>query len=309
MATALFTFTFTGIVGTRDVPAPRQHRLADRAAGAAQPPSSLRSSAHGRIPIARPTALALILARRHHLRGRLHARQRGAGLRRPAFHDNPRAQANVAAGGVGAVAGFGSGLTGRRGPALSVPLMVLLGFPALVSIGVSQVIQIVAAMSGTLGNLRYGTIDFGVAGRRDAGRACRRHGRGATGACRGRRGILRKVRCRCCASSSGIALVWREMGGCAMTIGLRVVARRRSAEQIEIAPGITAPRSFGDPRREHLATRRAGGLFDFSFMGCTEIERARGARVRQRAADAPPRHAAAGPHRLYAAVARVSAAC
>src|SRR2546423_1539504 len=47
--------------------------------------------------------------------------------------------------------------------ALTDLLLVLVGFPALVSIGVSQVIQIVAAISGTLGNLRYGTIDFGVA--------------------------------------------------------------------------------------------------------------------------------------------------
>ena len=46
----------------------------------------------------------------------------------------------------------------------------------------------------------------------------------------------------------------------------------RSAGAIEIAPGIATPKSFGDPRREHLATRRAGGLFDFSFMQCTEIE-------------------------------------
>jgi len=45
----------------------------------------------------------------------------------------------------------------------------------------------------------------------------------------------------------------------------------RAGKQAEIAPGNIAPRSFGDPRREHLATRRAGGLFDFSFMGCTEI--------------------------------------
>jgi len=65
---------------------------------------------------------------------------------------------------LGAVAGFGSGLTGVGGPALSVPLMVLCGFPALTSIGTSQVIQIVAAVSGTLGNLKYGTIDFGIAG-------------------------------------------------------------------------------------------------------------------------------------------------
>jgi aminomethyltransferase len=45
----------------------------------------------------------------------------------------------------------------------------------------------------------------------------------------------------------------------------------RSAEQVEFSPAVTTPRSFGDPRREHLATRRAGGLFDFSFMGCTAI--------------------------------------
>lgn len=46
----------------------------------------------------------------------------------------------------------------------------------------------------------------------------------------------------------------------------------RSAEQVEFAPGVATPRSFGDARREHLATRRAGGLFDFSFMGCAAIE-------------------------------------
>jgi len=45
----------------------------------------------------------------------------------------------------------------------------------------------------------------------------------------------------------------------------------RSAEHVEIAAGIATPRNFGDARREHLATRRAGGLFDFSFMGCTAI--------------------------------------
>ena len=39
-----------------------------------------------------------------------------------------------------------------------------------------------------------------------------------------------------------------------------------------LAPGIVTSRSFSDPHREHLATRRAGGLFDFSFMSCTEIE-------------------------------------
>ena len=42
--------------------------------------------------------------------------------------------------------------------------MVLFGFPALASIGTSQVIQIIAAASGTLGNLQFGTINFNIAG-------------------------------------------------------------------------------------------------------------------------------------------------
>ena len=45
----------------------------------------------------------------------------------------------------------------------------------------------------------------------------------------------------------------------------------RSAGQVEFAPGVATPRSFGDAAREHLATRRAGGLFDFSFMQCADI--------------------------------------
>ena len=49
----------------------------------------------------------------------------------------------------------------------------------------------------------------------------------------------------------------------------------RSAGQIEFAPDVATPRSFGDPAREHMATRRAGGLYDFSFMQCAEIAGAR----------------------------------
>lgn len=64
--------------------------------------------------------------------------------------------------GVGAIVGFGSGLTGVGGPALSVPIMMLLGFAPLATIGASQVVQVLAAFSGTMANLRYGSIDFGV---------------------------------------------------------------------------------------------------------------------------------------------------
>ncbi len=64
---------------------------------------------------------------------------------------------------VGAVAGFGSGLTGAGGPLFSVPIMLALGFDPLLTIGVSQVLQLISAGSGTLANLRYGTIDFALA--------------------------------------------------------------------------------------------------------------------------------------------------
>lgn len=64
---------------------------------------------------------------------------------------------------VGAAAGFGSGLTGAGGPLFSVPIMLALGFPPLMTIGVSQVLQLISAASGTLGNLAYGKIAFSLA--------------------------------------------------------------------------------------------------------------------------------------------------
>lgn len=64
---------------------------------------------------------------------------------------------------VGAVSGFGSGLSGAGGPLFSVPIMVLLGFFPLTAIGTSQVLQIISAASGSLGNLQYGSINFTVA--------------------------------------------------------------------------------------------------------------------------------------------------
>lgn len=39
----------------------------------------------------------------------------------------------------------------------------------------------------------------------------------------------------------------------------------------EVAPGVTTVLRFSDSREEHLATRQAVGLFDFSFMACFEI--------------------------------------
>jgi uncharacterized membrane protein YfcA len=61
------------------------------------------------------------------------------------------------------VSGFGSGLSGAGGPLFSVPIMVMLGFVPLVSIGTSQVLQIIAAVSGSIGNVQFGRINLSVA--------------------------------------------------------------------------------------------------------------------------------------------------
>ena len=64
---------------------------------------------------------------------------------------------------VGAASGFGSGFSGAGGPLFSVPLMVILGYVPLTAVATSQVLQIVAAISGSLENVRHGFIDWHTA--------------------------------------------------------------------------------------------------------------------------------------------------
>jgi uncharacterized membrane protein YfcA len=160
MATALFTFAFTGVTGT--IMFQRRGSID----WSVTRPVLLGAVFFAFVgawvnSLTGPGALALILAGIIIFAG-VYTLARWHGMPQPAFAGHPRAQ-NFLLLALGAIAGFGSGLTGVGGPALSVPLMVLCGFPALTSIGTSQVIQIVAAVSGTLANLKYGTIDYGVA--------------------------------------------------------------------------------------------------------------------------------------------------
>lgn len=64
---------------------------------------------------------------------------------------------------VGAASGFGSGFSGAGGPLFSVPLMVILRYAPLTAVATSQVLQIVAATSGSASHLRHGFIDFRIA--------------------------------------------------------------------------------------------------------------------------------------------------
>lgn len=160
MATALFTFAFTGITGT--VMFRRQGsidwRLTVPVCAGAIPFAFLGAWLNS---LTGATALALLLAAVIIFAG-VYTLATWRGMRDPVFHGDHELQ-RVLLVAIGAVSGLGSGWTGVGGPALSVPLMVLFGFPALLSIGTSQVIQIIAAVSGTLGNLSFGTIDFTIA--------------------------------------------------------------------------------------------------------------------------------------------------
>jgi uncharacterized membrane protein YfcA len=160
MATALFTFAFTGIVGT--ILFQRKGSIEWQitwpvCAGAvlfAFVGAWLNSRTQ-------PQTLTILLAAVIIFAG-VYTLASWRGRESAALDEHARAQQMLLVA-IGAVAGFGSGLTGVGGPALSVPMMVLFGFPALASIGASQVIQIIAAASGTLGNLQFGVIDFALA--------------------------------------------------------------------------------------------------------------------------------------------------
>jgi uncharacterized membrane protein YfcA len=64
---------------------------------------------------------------------------------------------------VGAASGLGSGFSGAGGPLFSVPIMVILGYVPLSAVATGQVLQIIAAVSGSIGYLRAGLIDMRVA--------------------------------------------------------------------------------------------------------------------------------------------------
>jgi len=66
-------------------------------------------------------------------------------------------------GSVGAASGFGSGFSGAGGPLFSVPLMVILGYVPLSAVATSQVLQIVAATSGSLETIRHGFVHWQTA--------------------------------------------------------------------------------------------------------------------------------------------------
>jgi uncharacterized protein len=162
-ATALFTFFFTGLLGTALF---QRRGSIDWAMSATVCATAIFSGFLGAAAkflinpalLSQIIALIIIAAGAYIL---LPLSTPGGNLRAAAQTPALRLPILLA---VGAVAGFGSGLSGAGGPVFSVPLMLVLGFAPLAAIGVSQVLQIVSAASGTLANINYGSIDFAIAG-------------------------------------------------------------------------------------------------------------------------------------------------
>jgi uncharacterized membrane protein YfcA len=63
---------------------------------------------------------------------------------------------------IGALVGFGSSLTGTGGPVLLVPILVILQYPTLKTIGTSQAVQLPIAVFAVTGFWLYGQIDLGL---------------------------------------------------------------------------------------------------------------------------------------------------
>lgn len=158
-ATALFTFLFTGLLGTWlfHRRGSIRWRLAAPVCVGATIAGYLGMAAASRID---PRPFTLLVAAIIMVAGLWVLRP---APERTASRDGGSPGDTATLLGVGAVSGFGSGLSGAGGPLFSVPIMVLLGFSPLAAVGVSQVLQIVAAVSGSAASVQDQRIDFGVA--------------------------------------------------------------------------------------------------------------------------------------------------
>lgn len=65
---------------------------------------------------------------------------------------------------VGALTGFLSSISGTGGPLVLVPILVSMMLPVLVSVGLSQAIQLPIATAATIGNIIYGELDWILVG-------------------------------------------------------------------------------------------------------------------------------------------------
>jgi hypothetical protein len=84
-------------------------------------------------------------------------------IRAPGAPSHGRRLSSAVLLAIGLAVGFASALTGTGGPVLLVPLLFWLRLPALISVGLSQAIQVPIAIMATAGNLWTGTVELSPA--------------------------------------------------------------------------------------------------------------------------------------------------
>jgi uncharacterized protein len=156
-ATSLFSFLFTGILGTwlYQRRGSIDWRISSPVCAAALVCGSIGAAVAALLdprPLAVIIALIIVAAGVYVL---FPAKQHGR------FRDG-RGETWLLAS-VGAASGFGSGFSGAGGPLFSVPLMVILHYAPLTAVATSQVVQIVAATSGSMVHITGDFVDFRVA--------------------------------------------------------------------------------------------------------------------------------------------------
>jgi uncharacterized membrane protein YfcA len=162
IGTALLTFIFTGITGTL---AYARHGAIDwRLAILTSVGSLLLGPIGARVSVALPEAVVKLIFAAFLAFVGIHTLLRMVRPDEIVRKDRLASEFNnLALIGCGAAVGLGSGLTGVGGPAILVPLLVFLGLPVQIAVGVSQVNQIAASASGAFGHLLFGRINVGLA--------------------------------------------------------------------------------------------------------------------------------------------------
>ncbi len=217
-ATSLWTFGFTGVVGTiayaRRGAVPWS--MAGWLAAGIAPGAFLGARTNAFLPA--PLLVGLMAAftigvGAHQLLRRAPAPAgepvNGSGAAAPRWRTREVGAAALVT--VGAIVGFGSALTGTGGPVLLVPLLLALGLPPLRAVAVSQVAQLPVVVAGTVGYLgagltdvRLGTVTGIVAG---AGAVV-----GAALAGRAPSGRLRTIVALACIAAGLLLLVGLRLG-------------------------------------------------------------------------------------------------